>query len=182
MSQAHAIASTVRLAAQGDEVAFARLVADHHPAMARVAFAIVGNVDSARDAVQSAWTIAWRRLGSLREPEQVRAWLVAIAANEARQLVRRERRLTVTDISASIEPAHDSGDPSGRITALDLERVLGRLKPEDRTLVALRFAGGLDSNEIALHLGMSASGVRSRLDRVLDRLRADLDAGERGTR
>lgn len=181
MSQAQAVASTVRLASQGDEVAFARLVAEHHAAMARVAFAIVGNVDGARDAVQSAWVIAWRRLASLREPEQVGAWLVAIAANEARQLLRRERRVTVTDISAGIEASHPVGDPSGRITALDLERVLARLKPDDRALVALRFVGGLDSNEIARHLGISASGVRSRLDRVLDRLRADLDAGERGT-
>ena len=27
------------------------------------------------DAVQSAWSIAWQRIGGLRDPSQVRAWL-----------------------------------------------------------------------------------------------------------
>jgi DNA-directed RNA polymerase specialized sigma24 family protein len=38
----------------------------------------------------------------------------------------------------------------------------------------MRFAVGLESAEIARELGMSASGVRSRLARLLERLRADL--------
>jgi len=82
----------VRSAATGDEVAFARLVAEHHASMARVAFVICGDAEASRDAVQSAWAIAWRRIRSLRDPLQVRAWLVAIAANEARQAMRRRRR------------------------------------------------------------------------------------------
>jgi RNA polymerase sigma factor (sigma-70 family) len=52
--------------------------------------------------------------------------------------------------------------------------VLARLKPEERTLVGLRYAAGLDSAEIGTVLGVSASGVRSRLNRLLDRLRAEL--------
>jgi DNA-directed RNA polymerase specialized sigma24 family protein len=74
--------SNVAEAAAGDQAAFARLVAEHHPSMARVAYAITGDRDTAEDAVQSAWSVAWRRLGSLRDPRVVRAWLVAIAANE----------------------------------------------------------------------------------------------------
>jgi len=38
--------------------------------------------------VQSARSIAWRKLSSLRDPERLRPWLVSVAANEARQLVR----------------------------------------------------------------------------------------------
>ena len=70
----------VQSAATGDEIAFARLVAEHHASMARVAFVICGDADATRDAVQSAWTIAWRRMGSLRDPLQVRPWLVATGA------------------------------------------------------------------------------------------------------
>src|SRR4051794_23905797 len=73
-------AATVRRAAAGDQDAFARLVTEHHATMRRVAFAIAADDEVAADAVQSAWSIAWRRLGSLRDPDQVRAWLVAVAA------------------------------------------------------------------------------------------------------
>jgi RNA polymerase sigma factor (sigma-70 family) len=165
---------TVRLAAAGDQAAFARLVDRHHASMAKVAYAITGDPEAARDAVQAAWAIAWRRLGSLRDHGQVRAWLVAIAANEARQALRRRRSRPVVDISESLDAA-PGADPADRITTVDLARALSRLSPDDRSLLALRFAAGLDSTEIAAQLGMSASGVRSRLSRLIERLRAELD-------
>jgi RNA polymerase sigma-70 factor (ECF subfamily) len=165
--------ATVRSAATGNEAAFARLVAEHHPAMARVAYVVCGDPETTRDAAQSAWLIAWRRLSSLRDPSQVRAWLVAIAANEARQAVRRRRRERVVDISADVARA-GYGDPDDAPELVDLERVLRGLGPDERTLLALRFAAGLDSTEIARQLGLSASGVRSRLARLLERLRTDL--------
>lgn len=166
--------TTVRLAASGDEAAFARLVADHHRQMLRVAYVIAGDAETAADAVQAAWTIAWRRLNSVRDAGQIGAWLVAVAANEARQAIRRQRRRTVVQLSVAIDDAAD-GDPADAIRTVDLERALRRVKPEDRALLALRFVGGLDSTEIASQLGISASGVRTRLARLLDRLRADLD-------
>jgi RNA polymerase sigma factor (sigma-70 family) len=164
--------ATVRLAAAGDQAAFASLVSEHHASMARVAYAITGNADSAADAVQAAWAIAWRRLGSLRDLGTVRAWLVAIAANEARQALRRQGGRVLLDLSTLDAPV--DADPANRISTLDLARVLRGLSPDDRTLLALRFAAGLDSGEIAMQLGGSASGVRSRLSRLIDRLRKDL--------
>ena len=130
-----------------------------------------------RDAVQSAWTIAWRRLGSLRDPAQVRAWLVAIAANEARGVLRRGRRGGPTLELDNVLETAGGADPADRIALVDLRRVLARLAPDDRALLALRYVAGLDSGEIATHLGMSASGVRSRLSRLLEKLRTELDHG-----
>jgi RNA polymerase sigma factor (sigma-70 family) len=170
------VASTVRLAAQGDEAAFTRLVSEHRAAMARVAFVICGDPEATRDAVQTAWSIAWRRLHTLRDPDQVRSWLIAIAANEARQVIRAQRRQPVIDISDNLQ-AREPNDPADVIGLVDLQRAMAQLKPDDRRLLALRFVAGLDSTEIARHLGLSASGVRSRLARLIDRLRTDIDHG-----
>jgi RNA polymerase sigma-70 factor (ECF subfamily) len=173
LGDAARLEATVRSAATGDQVAFARLVAEHHASMARVAFVICGDPDTTLDAVQSAWAIAWRRMRSLRDPSRVRSWLVAIAANEARQAVRRRLRERVVDISEDVARA-DGGDPVEFVDVVDLDRVLRGLKAEERSLLAMRFVAGLDSAEIARQLGMSASGVRSRLARLLERLREDL--------
>ena len=62
------MASTVRLAAEGDEAAFTRLVAEHRESMARVAYVICGDAEATRDAVQSAWSIAWQSAGRTPEP------------------------------------------------------------------------------------------------------------------
>jgi RNA polymerase sigma-70 factor (ECF subfamily) len=141
--------------------------------MARVAFVVCGDVETSRDAVQTAWTIAWRRIGSLRDPARIRPWLVAIAANEARKAAGRIRRRGLVDLSAAIARA-EGGDPVDFVDVADLELVLRGLRSDERRLLAMRYAADLDSTEIADQLGLSASGVRSRLSRILERLRNDL--------
>ena len=172
--------ATVRSAATGDVAAFARLVEAHHASMARVAYVIAGDVESANDAVQAAWAIAWQRLGSLRDPGQVRAWLIAIAANEARKAVGKARRWQVVDISLELDPP-GGRDPLESIEAVDLRLAMRGLSSDQRSLLAMRYVAGLDATEIGRHLGMSPSGVRSRLARTLARLREDMGmTGEAG--
>ena len=65
-------------AAAGDADALARIVGAYHDDMARIAFVICGDADLAQDAVQAAWPMAWRKLGSLREPERLRPWLMSV--------------------------------------------------------------------------------------------------------
>jgi RNA polymerase sigma-70 factor (ECF subfamily) len=165
--------STVQRAAAGSEAAFAALVAEHNVAMVRVAYVILGDREAARDAVQSAWAHAWRRLDSIRDESKIRSWLVAVAANQARDALRHHRRRGALPLTIDL-PAPATEDPDRAIAVIDLERVLRGLKPEDRALLALRYVGGLDSSEIATQLGLSPSGVRTRLMRLLERLRMDL--------
>jgi RNA polymerase sigma-70 factor (ECF subfamily) len=168
--------SDVELAAEGDEVAFARLVAVHHPDMARVAYVITGDGGLAQDAVQSAWVIAWGKLGSVRDPLRIRPWLLAIAINEARQIVRRRRRIPVVEIDPHLR-AGSRTDPAVGIARLDLLQALAHLSPDDRALLALRYVAGVDAAELGALTGRSASGTRARLSRLTARLRRELGDG-----
>ena len=165
---------TVERAASGDKAAFARLVAQYQAQMSRVAFVICGDADATHDAVQNAWSLAWRRLGSLRDPQQVGPWLIAIAANQAREGIRTNRRRRVLDVSESMA-TRATPDPAALIDVVDLQRALATLSPDDRRLVALRYVAGFDLTEIARQTGISASGVRTRLARILERLRLEID-------
>jgi RNA polymerase sigma-70 factor (ECF subfamily) len=166
--------SSIRLAAAGDTVEFARIVAAHHADMVRVAYIVAGGrQDLADDAVQAAWSIAWRKLGSLRDPERLKPWLVSVAANEARQLCRRERRLAAVEIDVGMpDPARS--DPADRAEELDLERVIAHLSVDDRALLAMRYEAGLDSSEIGALAGRPAATIRWRLARLMARLRKEL--------
>lgn len=178
----HVPAAVVDSAASGDEAAFARIVAAHHLDMTRVSFVVCGDVDVANEAVQAAWTIAWRKLGSLRDPARLRPWLIAVAANEARHLIRRRNRRSVIEIH--VEDGEDGqrgdggrGDPAERAAEVDLAAALQRLSPQDRTVVAMRYLVGLTSVEIGEAIGMSPPGVRAKLARSLRRLEEDLRDG-----
>ena len=88
----------VASAATGDEAAFARIVAAHHDDMARVAYVVCGDVEIAQDAVQAAWPKVWAKLGTVRDPDRIRPWLMSVAANEAKQLARGRSRRRVREI------------------------------------------------------------------------------------
>jgi RNA polymerase sigma factor (sigma-70 family) len=167
--------SAVRLAAEGDELAFEELVDAWHADLLRVAYIVCREPDLAAEAAQATWIIAWQKLPSLREPERIRSWLLAIAANEARRLVRARRRRVVVELS--ISPQTSVVDPLLLADDFDLRNALARLSPDDRALLALRYVAGLSSTELATAARLSASGTRARLARLLTRLRAELRDG-----
>jgi RNA polymerase sigma-70 factor, ECF subfamily len=159
----------------GDEQAFAHIVDVHHLELVRIAYAICGDAELARDAVQATWIKAWQRLHDLRDPGKLRSWLIAIVSNEARQAARARRRRWVREIAPLDEgrvggpvSAQPSGDRS------DLIAALLKLHPDDRALIVMRYLGGLGSDEIARLTGRNASSIRARLSRLMARLREDL--------
>jgi RNA polymerase sigma-70 factor (ECF subfamily) len=166
--------SEVELAAAGDEAAFARIVATHYAEMARIAYGVLGDAGLAEDAVQAAWSIAWRKLHTLRDSDRLRPWLVAVVANEARHLLRRRGNRPVMELEIDTCDVR-APDLSDEIERVDLVNALRRLTPDERALLALRYEAGFDSAEIGPMLGLSASGARARLARLLGRLRKDLD-------
>ena len=163
----------VRLAVSGNAAAFTRIVATHHVDMVKVCLAICGDNTVAEEATQAAWALAWRRLPSLRDTDRLRPWLVSIAANQARDALRRRRRRPVVELEVQDSDA-GAGDPAARSGDIDLRNAMAGLDPTDRALVALRYVAGLNSTELGRALGMSASGTRARLARILDRLRTEL--------
>ncbi len=167
------IVSTVQRAIEGDEVAFARIVAAHRDEMVRVAYVVGGDWELAQDAAQRALCKAWNRLPSLHDPMRLRPWLMTIAANEARDVARAGRRHLVKEIRLTDDCVADDS-PDEAIVDVDLTNALARLSPDDRAMVALRYLADLDSGEIAGLTGLSPSGVRTRLARVLARLRKEL--------
>ena len=164
----------IESAATGDELAFARIVAAQHTEMHRVCVFVCGDQQIAADAVQAAWSIAWRRLDTLHEPARLAPWLVSIAVNQAKDLLRSRHRRS--RIEAAIDPSLEPGgiDPATGIDALDLRAALARLDPDDRALLAMRYVAGFDSTELAAATGLTPSGTRNRLERLTVRLRQEL--------
>jgi RNA polymerase sigma-70 factor (ECF subfamily) len=162
---------------KGDVDAFAELMAALDPDMLRVAMVATGNRDAAREAVQIAWPIAWKKLRMLRDPRSVRPWLMSIAANAARRRMRTDLRRAQRELKAWAPPDRSASDPSSVVEHIDLQSAIARLSVADRRLVALRYVGGLTSLEISELDGRSPAAIRARLARVVAQLRKDLEHG-----
>jgi RNA polymerase sigma-70 factor (ECF subfamily) len=168
------VTEVIASAAAGDDIAFARIVAAHHAELVRIGHMVARDRTIAEEAAQTTWSIAWRKLGTVRQADRLRPWLITVAVNEARKLLKK--RSLRTRIEFIGEPPERSGgiDPATGIPYLDLQAALERLEPDDRALLALRYVAGFDASELAAAIGLSASGTRTRLERLLKRLREDL--------
>jgi RNA polymerase sigma-70 factor (ECF subfamily) len=161
-------------AAARDDIAFRQLIAAHHEDMRRVCVYVAGDLAIAEEATQAAWVIAWRRLRDVSEPGHLRPWLVRVAANEAKQLLRKRRTRARFHVMTDTSQEPGGRDPATGVTGMDLREAIARLDPDDRALVAMRYVVGFDSNELGIATGRSPAAVRQRLKRLLDRLREDL--------
>lgn len=167
------VAGLLAAAADGDREALAHIVQRYEPDMARLSYVIAGDADVAREAVQRAWQRAVTRLSSVRDERRLRSWLLTIAANETRQVLRGARRRA--RVEGPLEDANSATpDIATRIDRLDLARVLAQLTEGDRQLLALRYVLGMTSEEIGDHLNTTPGAVRTRLSRLLHRLREGL--------
>jgi RNA polymerase sigma-70 factor (ECF subfamily) len=164
-------------AVAGDEVAFARIVEDHDAAMYRVCMVVSRDHAIASDGVQAAWTIAWRKLGTVRDPERLRAWLVSVAVNETKSLLKSRSKRSLTEVAMDATGPPGGIDPAAGVASIDLRDLLERLDPDDRALLAMRYVAGFNSTELAAAIGISPSGTRTRLERLVARLRQELSDG-----
>jgi len=169
------LAGIVATAAGGDEVSFGRIVAAHDDEMYRVCVAVSRDEAIAADAVQAAWSIAWRKLGSVRQPERLRPWLVSVAVNETRKLLKKRQRRSHVEVALNATGEPGGVDPATGVASLDLRSALERLDPDDRALLAMRYVAGFNASELATATGISPSGTRTRLERLLARLRQELE-------
>jgi RNA polymerase sigma-70 factor, ECF subfamily len=148
---------------------FEQLVSRYQPALMRLAYGMAGDRQVAEDAVQGCWQAAWRSREQI-DPLKVRGWLFTVTANQVRRQLRRQRlgnllrgRVRPPAQPPEVDPGH-----------MDLAAALQGLNLRDRQLIALRYGLGLTSDEIGDQIGLTGSGVRVRLQRILARLREEL--------
>jgi RNA polymerase sigma-70 factor (ECF subfamily) len=157
---------------------FAQLMHPLYVAGHRLAASILLNSAEAEDALQDATARAWRRLGSLRDPEKLAPWFYSIVVNEARRRSHSPWRLVLAR-GLRLDPAKSSREA---IDARDLSEVVRHallaLDVEQRTVVVLRHYHDLRVEDIAAQLNVPVGTVKSRLSRATDRLRHTLTALE----
>lgn len=151
--------------------AFADLVAMHHADVLRLAGAMTGDHHLAEDVAQATWASAWQHRGDLRDPDRIRGWLLTITANQARSALRRRRLRRWLPLM----PAADARAQEPRTEErLDLIAAFHRLSARDRQILTLRYGFDETSAEIGRQVGLSDSGVRVRIARLLARLHEEL--------
>ena len=157
--------------------AYERLVREHQAVAFRTAYLITGNASDAEDAAQEGFVKAYRALSSFKPGSPFRPWLLAIVANEARNLRRKAGRRTALALRLIQEGPVSEAYSSPESEVLkderrgELLRLLSSLRERDRLVISYRYFLGLSEEETAAALGCRRGTVKSRLSRAISRLR-----------
>ena len=174
----------VRRARRGDQQAFRDLLEDHRSAVVSTLFACgVRCSETAGDLAQDVALRSWQKLDSLKQPRTFPAWVRRIAANAARDHLRRMavRREDELDEALQLEGGDDPYDRAERMAEVRL--MLAALADEDDEVVELLTAraNGVSVEALAAEMEISPDALKMRVMRARKRLRARLDEMRRGT-
>ncbi|HYF28403.1 MAG TPA: sigma-70 family RNA polymerase sigma factor [Baekduia sp.] len=159
------------------ESRFERLYAEHAQRLFGFLLYRTGDRDLAEDLLADTFESAFRaraRFDPRRGSE--RAWLYAIALNRLRDDGRHRAAEARALERLAGGPAHEEDPRLVAVAEHDaVLPALGRLRPEEREVVALRFGADLALKEIAAALEVPRTTVEARLYRALRELREALD-------
>ena len=174
----------VRAQAQ-TEAAICALVAEHSPALYRVAYSVTRNAPEAEDAVQETFLRVLKHREKLSEIRDTRVWLVRITWNVVLDKKRRSKTRPETDDIADMTRTLRATGPCAEASVVSSEgygKILGlidTLPSKERQALLLSAVDELSTMEIAAVLSTTESSVRSRIFRARRTLAFLLEAGKR---
>ncbi|MHB1423976.1 MAG: sigma-70 family RNA polymerase sigma factor [Gemmataceae bacterium] len=157
-----------RFASQGDESAFAVLLARHGPMVYGVCRRVLHDQHDAEDVFQAAFLVLARKAGTLRRPQSLAAWLHGTARYLAlkRRCGDARRRQRETECPC---PTASSSDPLDELAARELLLILDeemeRLPEKYRLPLLLCGLEGRAQEEAARILGCTPGSLKGRLER-----------------
>src|SRR5262245_58700708 len=153
-----------------DRLSFDEAFAAHHRAVYRYAYALVRDAHLAEDVVQEVFIRLHNNLDAAQREGMLRAWLLRVTANTARNLLRTRNRATARDenFAATAEQAGEVIRPDEELVRqaeiAEARRTLSKIKEPMRSCLLLKHEG-LSYREIAAALEIKESNVGSLIAR-----------------
>lgn len=172
-------------AQKGDAEAFRQLVERSKITTYRLAFDLTGNRQDAEDISQESYIRAFRGLGKFRGESKWTTWMHRITVNtfldhkrSARNTVEYNDDMETTE---TVNPEHHIPHAPGPEKAAEavmiqahIERALGRLSPQERSVFVLRHYQDFKLKDIARALELAEGTVKVHLFRAVRKLQEEL--------
>jgi DNA-directed RNA polymerase specialized sigma24 family protein len=121
--------------------------------------------DEAEEIAQAAWARGWEYRDQLRDASMVNFWVNSIARNLFRARFRTPPVIPLDGIDPSYSMSLEE--------VIEVRRMLERCPPRDRQLLE-KSLEGYSAEEIARDEGISSTGIRVRMLRIRQGIRAQI--------
>jgi RNA polymerase sigma-70 factor, ECF subfamily len=149
------------------------LMCAHQDKAVRTAYLVLGDRQTAEDAVADAFVTAYQKIAQFDARRPFWPWLCRIVMNNALQWLRKNKALEAWDDALPL--ASPDASPHERAELSERQRrifaAVNRLTPEQRVVVVMRYYHDLDDRAIAEALVLPGATVRWRMHRARKKLR-----------
>jgi RNA polymerase sigma-70 factor (ECF subfamily) len=159
----------VRGAQDGSVSDLEALFRSYWPRAYRAAYLVTHDAAGAEDIAQESFLAAIRALDSFDRRRPFGPWLHRIVVNRAIDWTRARRLRSEVELTESVPATNRNKAPGDDVLA-----ALGRLSPEHRAVIVMRYLLEFTPGEISDALGLPRGTVNSRLRRGLDTLSEEL--------
>ena len=176
-------ASLVAAIASGAREALAELYDRYAPSLLALAQRILHSASDAEDLLHDFFLEVWQQAHTF-DPSRgsVRAWLVMrlrCRAFDRLKSASYTRTISLSTSGINVETLQSPGDGAAEVAPTGVQRVLSLLGPQEQILLELTYFQGHTLPEVADYLSLPLGTVKSRLRRLLDRLRRNFDKSSR---
>lgn len=166
----HDLAPAVLEAAlAGEREAVAALTQEFLPRVFGLSLRLCRDRELAEEATQETFVRALRALSRLRQPGRLKSWLLTIAANTTRELLRKQGRGSSLDYEPPAIDVVADDLQTARQKALD--HALADLDSGERELFLLHTVEGVRLRTLAKEHAMSVPAMKSRVHRIRSKVR-----------
>jgi RNA polymerase sigma-70 factor (ECF subfamily) len=150
-----------------DQNSFTCLYQSYSQALFGVLQVMLKNSSLAEDALQNTFIKIWLHRSSYdAEKGTLFTWMLNIAQNEARDILRSKQYRQARLVTALEEGVHlTCCDPSNRLDYIALHKKLFILPPLDRSILELCFLQGFSCPQVSKLLGLPLGTVKTRMQR-----------------
>jgi RNA polymerase sigma-70 factor, ECF subfamily len=159
----------------GDRQAFAELVAHCQPRLRAFVHKMLAEPHQVDDVAQDVWMDVFEDLPRLNDASAFMPWLYRIAHNRCFRVLRRQRQPTAQIDEQEVAQPTDNDDDFTAEDAAAVHAALGKLSPEHREVLLLRFLEDMSYEEIAGVVMCPVGTVRSRIHNAKLALRTILE-------
>ena len=173
----------IRRILDGDDGAFTTLVQKYQKSVHALAWRKVGDFHVAEEITQDTFLQVYKKLVTLKNPNQFAGWLYVIANRRCLNWVQRRKPTMQSLEDTPMEEIEESSYAHHISTERETEaterrdtivkKLLEKLPESERTVVTLYYLGEMSAKEIGRFLGVSVNTITSRLQRARRRLQTE---------
>jgi RNA polymerase sigma-70 factor (ECF subfamily) len=150
------------------------LVGKYHKKLCKHSYWYTRDIEDAKDIVQDSWSIAIKKIDSLKEPNLFGSWIFRIVTRKSLDYVKKRKREAGKLRDYAYANTTGEAESSSKIKTQKLIKAIQSLPKEKQLILQLFYMENYGLREISEILEISIGTVKSRLFHSREKLKTIL--------